>query len=107
LTAGSGTTTIDADTQRSATNPRPAEPTCLGPTASRADDDAFGAGRAAAADALRGDDPKLLLLFCSDSYDLPRLLELGCGKGQGFLFARPLPVEALEALPLDHGSLAA
>jgi hypothetical protein len=33
LTAGSGTTTIDADTQHSATNPRPPEPTCLGPTA--------------------------------------------------------------------------
>src|SRR5436190_4523911 len=32
LTAGSGTTTIDDDTQPSATNPRPAEPTCLGPT---------------------------------------------------------------------------
>ena len=32
LTAGSGTTTIDADTQHSATNPRPAEPTCSGPT---------------------------------------------------------------------------
>src|SRR4051812_22234020 len=36
--------------------------------------DAFDAGRAAAADALRGHDPKLVLLFCSDSYDLPRLL---------------------------------
>ena len=36
LTAGSGTTTIDADTQPSATNPRPAEPTCLGPTPRRA-----------------------------------------------------------------------
>jgi transposase len=36
LTAGSGTTTIVDDTQPSATNPRPAEPTCLGPTASRA-----------------------------------------------------------------------
>jgi transposase len=33
LTAGSGTTTIDADTQPSATNRRSAEPTCLGPTA--------------------------------------------------------------------------
>jgi hypothetical protein len=33
LTAGSRTTTIDADTQPSATNPRSAEPTCLGPTA--------------------------------------------------------------------------
>src|SRR5919197_1187861 len=32
LTAGSGTTTIDADTQPSATNPRSAEPTCSGPT---------------------------------------------------------------------------
>jgi len=35
LTAGSGTTTINADTQPSATNPRSAEPTCLGPTPSR------------------------------------------------------------------------
>ena len=34
LTAGSGTTTIDDDTQPSATNPRSAEPTCLGLTAS-------------------------------------------------------------------------
>ena len=31
LTAGSGTTTIDDDTQPSATNPRSAEPTCSGP----------------------------------------------------------------------------
>ena len=36
LTAGSGTTTINDDTQPSATNPRSAEPTCLGLTASRA-----------------------------------------------------------------------
>jgi transposase len=35
LTAGSGTTTINADTQPSATNPRSAEPTCLGPTPRR------------------------------------------------------------------------
>ena len=35
LTAGSGTTTIDDDTQHSATNPRSAEPTCSGPTSSR------------------------------------------------------------------------
>ena len=35
LTAGSGTTTIDADTQPSATNPRSAEPTCSGPTPRR------------------------------------------------------------------------
>src|SRR6266542_2189565 len=34
LTAGSGTTTIDADTQPSATNPRSTEPTCSGPTSS-------------------------------------------------------------------------
>ena len=32
LTAGSGTTTINADTQPSATNPRSPEPTCSGPT---------------------------------------------------------------------------
>ena len=32
LTAGSGTTTIEDDTQPSATNPRSAEPTCSGPT---------------------------------------------------------------------------
>ena len=36
LTAGSGTTTIDADTQPSATNPRSPEPTCSGPTSSPA-----------------------------------------------------------------------
>src|SRR5262249_46784982 len=35
LTAGSGTTTIDDNTQPSAANPRSAEPTCLGPTSSR------------------------------------------------------------------------
>jgi transposase InsO family protein len=35
LTAGSGTTTIAANTQPSATNPPSAEPTCLGPTTSR------------------------------------------------------------------------
>jgi transposase len=33
LTPGSGTTTIDADTQPSATNARSAEPSCSGPTA--------------------------------------------------------------------------
>src|SRR6266516_6957578 len=32
LTAGSGTTTIDGDTQPSVTNPRSAEPTCSGLT---------------------------------------------------------------------------
>jgi transposase len=37
LTAGSGTTTIDADTQPSATSPRSAEPTCSGLTARAAD----------------------------------------------------------------------
>jgi hypothetical protein len=36
LTAGSGTTTIDADTQPSVTNPRSAGPTCSGLTARRA-----------------------------------------------------------------------
>jgi transposase len=35
LTAGSGTTTIDDDTQPSAANPRSAEPTSLGPTPRR------------------------------------------------------------------------
>jgi hypothetical protein len=34
LTAGSGTTTIDGDTQPSAANPRSAEPTCSGLTPS-------------------------------------------------------------------------
>ena len=33
LTAGSGTTTINANTRPSTTDPRSAEPTCLGPTA--------------------------------------------------------------------------
>jgi hypothetical protein len=40
-----------------------------------ADSDAAGAGRTAAGAALRGHDPKLLLVFCSDSYDLPALLD--------------------------------
>src|SRR5437899_7036321 len=35
LTAGSGTTTIDGDTQPSVTNPRSAEPTCSGLTSRR------------------------------------------------------------------------
>ena len=36
--------------------------------------DAATAGRAAAAEAVTGDDPRLLVVFCSDSYDLPALL---------------------------------
>jgi hypothetical protein len=36
--------------------------------------DASAAGSAAASAALAGDDPKLLVVFCSDSYDLPQLL---------------------------------
>src|SRR3954471_13521503 len=39
-----------------------------------ADPDAFAAGSAAVSAALAGDDPKLLVVFCSDSYDLPPLL---------------------------------
>ena len=38
------------------------------------DTDAATAGRSAAADALAGSDPKLLIVFCSDSYDLAALL---------------------------------
>lgn len=37
--------------------------------------DAFEAGREATAAALAGPDPKLLVVFCSPAYDLPRLLE--------------------------------
>ena len=47
LTAGSGTTTIDADTQPSATNHRPAEPTCLGPTSRAPRAETTGAAEAA------------------------------------------------------------
>jgi hypothetical protein len=36
--------------------------------------DAASAGADAATDALRGPDPRLLIVFCSDSYDLPKLL---------------------------------
>jgi hypothetical protein len=36
--------------------------------------DARAAGAAAAAEALAGDDPRLLVVFCSDSYDLEALL---------------------------------
>jgi transposase InsO family protein len=43
LTAGSGTPTIDADTQPSATKPRSPEPTCSGPT-SRARAPGAGSG---------------------------------------------------------------
>ncbi|HEX2039799.1 MAG TPA: FIST N-terminal domain-containing protein [Acidimicrobiales bacterium] len=38
------------------------------------DADAYEAGAAAAAEALASDDAKLMIVFCSDSYDLPRLL---------------------------------
>src|SRR4051794_24082996 len=37
--------------------------------------EAAEAGRAATADALQGSDPRLLVVFCSDSYDLGALLE--------------------------------
>jgi hypothetical protein len=36
--------------------------------------DAFGAGAAAASRAITGPDPRLLIVFCADSYDLPELL---------------------------------
>ena len=39
-----------------------------------ADPDAYAAGAAAARSALTSDDPKLLVVFCSDSYDLDALL---------------------------------
>ncbi|MBW3668995.1 MAG: FIST C-terminal domain-containing protein [Actinobacteria bacterium] len=39
-----------------------------------ADGDAYTAGAEAARRALAGDDPKLLIVFCSDAYDLPALL---------------------------------
>jgi hypothetical protein len=39
------------------------------------DGDGRTAGTAAAQEALRGADPKLLIVFCSDSYDLDALLE--------------------------------
>ena len=39
-----------------------------------ADPDSFAAGQAAATAALTGDDPKLLIVFCADSYDLSELL---------------------------------
>jgi hypothetical protein len=39
-----------------------------------ADVDAYAAGAAAAAEALTGTDAKLLIVFCSESYDLPALL---------------------------------
>ena len=38
------------------------------------DPDAYAAGAAAARAALTGDDPRLLVVFCSGSYDLPALL---------------------------------
>src|SRR3954465_8508514 len=38
------------------------------------DTDAHAAGAAAAGQALERDDAKLLVVFCSDSYDLPALL---------------------------------
>jgi hypothetical protein len=39
-----------------------------------ADTDAVAAGSEAVSAALASDDPKLLVVFCSDSYDLPQLL---------------------------------
>jgi hypothetical protein len=50
----------------------------------RSDDpDAKRAGRAAVEQALRGDDAKLFLVFCSTSYDLPALAQeiQTCGEG--------------------------
>jgi hypothetical protein len=38
------------------------------------DPDADGAGREAARQAMQGPDPKLVVVFCSDAYDLPQLL---------------------------------
>ncbi|HEV2891086.1 MAG TPA: FIST N-terminal domain-containing protein [Frankiaceae bacterium] len=38
------------------------------------DPDAYAAGAAAARSALRGESPRLLVVFCSGSYDLPALL---------------------------------
>jgi hypothetical protein len=45
--------------------------------------DAGEAGRQAAAAAIHGDDCKLLVLFCSDRYDLSRLLETVTGEAEG------------------------
>jgi hypothetical protein len=45
--------------------------------------DAFAAGTAAASAALAGDDPKLLVVFCSDSYDLPVLAAAIAGQAPG------------------------
>ncbi|MGH9283543.1 MAG: FIST N-terminal domain-containing protein, partial [Acidimicrobiales bacterium] len=39
------------------------------------DHDARRAGAAAAKDAMAGADPRLLVVFCGDAYDLPALLE--------------------------------
>lgn len=44
--------------------------------------DAHGAGHAAACEAMRGDDPKLVIVFCSDSYELDELLA-GVNEGSG------------------------
>ncbi|HET8756500.1 MAG TPA: FIST N-terminal domain-containing protein [Solirubrobacteraceae bacterium] len=47
------------------------------------DTDAFAAGSAAASAALVGADPKLLVVFCSDSYELPALLSAIAGEAPG------------------------
>ena len=47
------------------------------------DSDARAAGAAAADSALRGADPKLLIVFCSDAYDLEALLEGINGRSGG------------------------
>jgi hypothetical protein len=47
------------------------------------DDDANLAGELAAAQAIQHDDAKLLVVFCSDSYDLPELLRGINGRSRG------------------------
>jgi hypothetical protein len=61
--------------QRSATADPPAAAQVRWLGVGRSDHaDARSAGLQAAGSALRGDDPKLVVVFCSDAYDLPELL---------------------------------
>ena len=46
----------------------------------------------------RSFDLQVIAEGIEDESQRQRLLQLGCGTGQGFLFARPLPPEQLERL---------
>jgi small ligand-binding sensory domain FIST len=70
-------------TSRAAPSPDPESARRWAAVGHSVETDAFAAGSAAASAALVGDDPKLLVVFCSDSYDLPQLLAAIAGQAPG------------------------